>query len=309
MTPEPAVGVVIVNYNGRRFLRDCVDGLLQGTARNFEIVVVDNASTDGSAPDLVNEFPTVTVLRQNRNLGVAAGNNIGIEYCRRRRHPYVLLLNYDTLPDPTLLEMLLATADPHTLVSGFTLFWHEPARSNSHAGEFDWTLGRLRERFFGLIIAADEQPQEVEIADTCCLLVPTAVFDAIGLMDDAYFMYYDDTDFVVRARRAGFRCVVDPAARLRHYERGAAGAINSSPISAYYATRNRPYFMAKHAQSRLRHVGFLVYFLLTRTVTALRWLAAGKFRIALWMWKGFADYRAGRMGPGRIATLQARAST
>jgi GT2 family glycosyltransferase len=304
MGTEPSVGVVIVNYNGSRFLRDCIALLLRGTAAAREIVVVDNASLDGSVEDLQREVPAVAVLRQQRNLGVAAGNNVGIEYCRKRHHDYVLLLNYDTLPELTLLENLLAAADPRTLVSGFTLFWDDPARSNSHAGGFDWTLGRLRERFFGAAVTADQRPQEVDVADTCCLLVPRAVFDSIGVMDDAYFMYYDDTDFVVRARRAGYRCVISPAARLRHYERGAAGSLSSSPVSVYFSTRNRPYFMAKHAPSRLRYLGFLVYFLITRTATAVRWLSAGKLPMAVWMWRGFSDYRTGRMGPGRIGQLR-----
>jgi GT2 family glycosyltransferase len=304
MPTEPAVGVVIVNFNGRRFLRGCIDRILAGTVR-AGVVVIDNASTDGSAEEIARAFPDVRVLEQPQNLGVAAGNNVGIEYCRRRGDDYVLLLNYDTLPEPTLLERLLAPADARTIVSGLTLFWDDPRRSNSHAGGFDWTLGRLRETFFGKAIDADGPPQEVEIADTCCLLVPRAVFDAVGVMDDAYFMYYDDTDFVVRARRAGFRCVLAPAARLRHYERGAAGAVNSSPVSVYYSTRNRPYFMAKHARSRLQYLGFRLYFLSTRMANAGRWLLSGRFRMMRWMWRGLADYRAGRMGPGPIAQLRA----
>ena len=304
MRTEPRVGVVIVNYNGRRFLRDCVERLVAGTVPP-EIVLVDNASTDGSAEEVAREFPSLTLLRQDRNAGVAAGNNVGIQHCRARGYEYILLLNYDTLPDPALLERLLDTADPRTVVSGFTVFWDDPTRSNSHAGGFDWRLGRLRERFFGKAIPGEQRPQEVEIADTCCLLVPRAVFDVIGVMDDAYFMYYDDTDFVVRARRAGFRCVLNPAARLRHFERGAAGSVDTSPVSVYYSTRNRPYFMAKHATSRLQHLGFSAYFLATRVATAAAWATSGKFRMAVWMYRALADYRAGRMGPGPITQLRA----
>jgi GT2 family glycosyltransferase len=304
MPTDSRVGVVIVNYNGRRFLRDCVRLLLAGTVHP-DIVLVDNASSDGSAEEVARDFAGVTLLPQDRNIGIAAGNNVGIEHCRRRGHDYVLLLNYDTLPEPTLLEQLLAAADSRTIVSGLTLFWDDPLRSNSHAGGFDWTLGRLRETFFGKIIGAEQPAQDVEIADTCCLLVPRGVFDAIGVMDDAYFMYYDDTDFVVRARRGGFRCVVAPAARLRHYERGAAGSVHTSPISLYYSTRNRPYFMDKHATSRLQHLGFRTYFLATRLATAAQWLTSGNVDMARWMWRALEDYRAGRMGPGPIGELRA----
>ena len=130
-----------------------------------------------------------------------------------------------------------------------------------------------------------------------CLLVPREVFGAIGVMDAAYFMYYDDTDFIVRARRAGFRCVLNPAARLRHYERGATGPVSLSPISVYYSSRNRPYFMGKHAPSWPRYAVFLLYFSVTRAANLLKWIATGDFQRPAWMLRGLVDFARGRMGP------------
>lgn len=292
-----SVGIVLVNYNGHRFLNGCLRALYAGTVTDFELILVDNASTDGSAEEACREFPSVTLLRQRSNLGVAGGNNVGIAYCRERAHRFVLLMNYDTLPDARMLEELLAVAVPGVLVSGYTLVWDDSGRSNSHAGALDWTLGRLREPFFGGVMEALRATREIDNADTCCLLVPREVFDAIGVMDAAYFMYYDDTDFIVRARRAGFRCVLNPAARLRHYERGASGPVSLSPISVYYSNRNRPYFMGKHAPSWPRYAVFVLYFSVTRAANLLKWIATGDFQRPAWMLRGLADFARGRMGP------------
>jgi GT2 family glycosyltransferase len=301
------VGIVLVNFNGRRFLNDCVRALSASHERHVDIVVVDNQSTDDSLALLRAEFPTVTVLPQDRNLGVAAANNVGIRYFLDRTHDFVLLLNYDTMPADNLIDELLRVADARTLVSGSTYFWNDSTRSNSHAGGFDWALGRLRERFFGHSDASlGTDVVEIEIADTCCLLIPREAFTAAGLMDEAYFLYYDDTDFVVRARAAGYRCLFNPAAKLLHYERGSSGPIEESPVSVYYTTRNRPYFMRTHSPTRLHYLAFLVYFAGTRLATIAKWALGGQWTLVYWMWRGLCDYMMGRMGPGRLLSTPAR---
>jgi GT2 family glycosyltransferase len=297
MESDALVGVVLVNYNGRRFLNNCIRALLAGSYRNIEPVVVDNHSTDDSIPALRDEFPSVVVLQQSENLGVAAGNNVGIRFCLERGHDFVLLLNFDTLPDTDLVAELVRVASSGTIVSGSTYFWDECTRSNSHAGSFNWFLGRLREKFFGRVDSeVGQEIRQVEIADTCCLLVPRSAFANVGLMDEAYFLYYDDTDFVVRARAAGYTCLFNPAAKLRHYERGASGPVHLSPISVYYTTRNRPYFMKHHAPSRVHYLLFLCYFSLTRLISVLRWIVLGRWPLVYWTMRGLDDFVRGRMG-------------
>lgn len=300
MPARSSVGIVLVNFNGQRFLNDCIRALKGPHDHDVEIVVVDNRSTDDSLMLLSSEFPDITILPQDRNLGVAAGNNVGIRHCVNRGHDFVLLLNYDTLPGANLISELVRVADEATLVSGSTYFWDDATVSNSHAGGFDWALGRLQERFFGRSDASlGAAVVEIEIADTCCLLVPRNVFARAGLMDEAYFLYYDDTDFVVRARAAGFRCILNPAAKLRHYERGASGPVNASPVSVYYTTRNRPYFMRAHSPTMFHYAVFLLYFAVTRLVNVVKWAASGRWALIYWTWRGVGDYITGQMGPGR----------
>lgn len=297
MSDSATIGIVLVNYNGRRFLNDCIRGLSAGLRPGDEIVVVDNASADGSIEMLRDEFPSTTVLDQSVNLGVAAGNNLGIRHVLASGHDYVLLLNYDTRPGADLVTTLRSAASPSTLVSANTTVWGDRTRSNSHAGSFDWWLGRLRELFLGAHVSQwPEGVQEVDIADTCCLLVPRAVFDAVGLMDEAYFLYYDDTDFVVRAREAGFQCLFHPAATVEHFERGASGPGDVSPLSVYYTSRNRLYFMRKHERSRAKHGVFIAYFALSRLAYACWWIVTGRSMLVRSTRRGVADYLHGRMG-------------
>jgi GT2 family glycosyltransferase len=304
MASEPSVGVVLVSHNGLRFLDPCIDAVKATGYPRLEIVVVDNASTDGSVERLRTRHPDVTLLPQPVNCGFAEGSNIGIRHALQRDHAYVLLLNNDTSVDVRLVDALVSLADPHTLVAPKSYDW-DGRLINSHAGDMDWLRGRLRERFFGR--RDDEispQAQEVGLADGSCLLVPAGAFHSVGLLDEAYFLYYEDWDFVLRARREGYRVLFQPAASLRHYERGTSGPSDVSPVTAYYTTRNRLRFMRKHAPSRRTYAVFLAYFGATRTLTILDYVRRGKWHLARWTLRGVADFVRGRTGPAPFHAVQ-----
>lgn len=300
------MGVVLVNYNGKRFLEGCLEALAASSYQPRAIVIVDNNSTDGSLGD-ARAFERVVVLPQVTNLGIAAANNVGARWCLQNDCDFVLFLNVDTVVEPACIEELVAASAPGVLVSGLTVEWDRPGVSNSHAGGFDWFTGRLRERICGRdVVALGRDPLDFEFVDTCCLLVPAAAFDRVGPMDEAIFMYYDDSDFVARAREAGLSVVVAPAARLRHYERGSSGAPTTSPLFAYYSTRNRFYFVKKHHQSRLAWWFFASYYLLTRTTTSASALLSGRTEVARWTLRGVADGVRGRMGAMNVRVVQGR---
>jgi GT2 family glycosyltransferase len=304
MVAEPPVGVVLVNHNGLRFLDDCIEAL-QGTGYpRLEIVVVDNASTDGSLQRLRARHPDVTLLPQPINRGFAEGTNVGIRHVLQKGHEYVLLLNNDTKADAGLIAALVSVADRRTLVAPKSYAW-DGGLINTHAGDLEWLRGRLRERFFGRHDSdASLRLQEVGLADGACLLVPADAFRAVGLLDEAYFLYYEDWDFVVRARRMGYRVLFQPAATLRHYERGTSGPADVSPVTAYYTTRNRLRFMWKHASSASTYAAFLAYFTATRALTILDYLRRGKWHLARWTVRGVADFLRGRTGPAAFHLVQ-----
>jgi GT2 family glycosyltransferase len=301
MASDPSVGVVLVNHNGLRFLPECVRYLKADNYPRLEIIVVDNASTDDSIARVLADHPDVTVLQQHANLGFAEGTNAGVRHVLDRGHDYVLLLNNDTRVDSGFVAALVSVADRRTLVAPKSYDWASGRIVNSHVGEFDWVKGRLRERFFGQTDSSETRRlQEVGLADGACLLVPAEAFRELGLLDPSFFLYYEDWDFVVRAKSAGYRVLFQPTATLRHHERGTTGPTAISATSAYYTTRNRLFFMKKHSRSSWSYVAFLAYFSATRSLTLLQYLVRGRWHLAQWTVRGVADFLCGRTGPGAV---------
>lgn len=293
--PQPWVGIVTVNYNGAAFVGDFVRSLQHLTYPYRRLIVVDNASRDDSAAEFRRLCPDAILLYNSENLGITGGNNRGIAYCLEQGFPYTLFLNNDTVVQPDLLEQLLACADDRTLVAPRAYLYDRPHLLDDTVGDFDWRRGVWRRWLYGKPPpAAYDSVREVGMASLCCLLVPTALFHRIGGMDDRFFMYYDDFDFVARAQRQGYRLLLNPRAVIYHRKGGSSGGA-ASPFLVYYATRNRLYLMRKH-RGRLGFALFLAYFLTTRGLQAARYTLQGQLPALRAMGRGLLDYYRGRMG-------------
>jgi GT2 family glycosyltransferase len=291
------VGIVLVNYNGMRFMPDCLASLQQMRQAQARIVVVDNASTDGSAAWVAQHYPSVTLIQLPTNQGVTGGNNAGIEWCLANGCDYILLLNNDTVVEPDFLHHLLLHADARTLIVPRVYFYDNRHLLNSHIGHFDFRRGVNVQYLYGKPESpSSRQMQLVTMASTCAMLIPKAIIDEIGIMDDAYFLYYDDTDFIARAVSHGAVIKYIPDAVVYHRESSSSGGWAVSPLSMYYNTRNRLYFMFKHQQQKLTLTFFLLYFFVGRIITLARYILRGETRIAAALCKGIADFFKGNMG-------------
>jgi len=133
-------------------------------------------------------------------------------------------------------------------------------------------------------------------ASFCCALVPLAAFRDAGKLDERFFMYYEETDFIRRAQAHGYRVRYESGGVIYHRESGSSGGGWMTPFKQYYATRNRLYLVRKHARSPLRYAWFTVYFWVTRIPTALWMLVGGEWRLLRAMALGVRDYYLGRMG-------------
>jgi len=256
---------------------------------------VDNASDDGSPEEIRWLFPQVVLMRNGENLGITGGHNVGIRYCLEQGFDYVLFLNNDTVVNQEFLDRLVESADERTMVAPKTYLHGQPGLLDDTVGDFDWWRGVWRGWLYGKPEPAGfERPRKVNMASLCCLLVPTAVFRNVGLMDERFFMYYDDFDFVARARAAGYRLRLNPAAVIHHRKAASSGGVES-PFKVYYASRNRLYLMRKHS-SRLRFGLFLAYFLATRVSYLVSYLAKGQGRQLRAMLMGIGDFFRGRLG-------------
>lgn len=296
----PRVAILTVTTNAAGHLGPYFDALQRVTYPNWFLTVVDNASTDGS-PGIVRErCATATVIENDANLGFTGACNRALSTLRDDESvDFVLFLNDDTEVDPGFLEPLVAFADERTLVAPKTYLAGRPGQLDDAAGEFDWWRGTWKRRVLGRSeTPEDNRAREIDNANLSCLLVPRAAFREIGLLDDAFFVYYDDTDFCRRALDAGYRIAYEPKS-IVHHRKGATLGGQVSAFGCYYLARNRPYLMRKHL-SLPRFAVFWMYYLGTRSVRAGLWSIRGRRDLAAATCAGLRDFLLNRMGPRRI---------
>jgi len=283
------VTAVVLSWNGREDTIACVRSL---EGEGAEVIVVDNASQDGSADALTG----VDVIRNDRNLGYAGGMNVGIRAALERGADAVLLLNNDVVVEPRAVAALAAAADGAGAVCPLITFAGD-AETVWYAGAaFDPKRGyQGRHRGFGEAASRFGATQETERACGAAMLVPRAALERVGELEETLFAYQEDTDWSLRARRLGLPLLVVPAARVRHRVSATTGG-EGSPTALYYSVRNTLTVCERHAPLgtlgtwRRRLVVLLAF-----TAQALR----GRNRLAKLrsLRDGWRDFRRGRLGP------------
>jgi len=245
MSSTPLISVIIPNWNGKQFLAECIDSLKEQTFHDFEIILVDNGSTDGSAEFAVEGYGEfVRIIRNKKNLGFTGGNNVGIQAARGE---YIVLLNNDTWAAPTWLEELVKTTYLDRPIGmwaskvysyykrnqieavGELIYWDGLSRSR---GQYEQEQGQY------------EEMGEIFFPPGCGGMYRKVVFEEIGLFDEDFFAYGDDAEIGIRARLAGWKCVYVPKAVLYHKNSGSTGQY--SPFKAFYVERNRFWITIKY---------------------------------------------------------------
>jgi len=215
------VAVIVLNWNGKDLTLDCLHSLAAVATPNVDLIVVDNASVDGSVEAIRKAFPgRVTVVENDDNLGFARGNNVGIRYALDRGAEFVLLLNNDTVVDPGLVDHMLRPfdTDPRVGIAGPKIYYYTPHDQIWFAGG-EVFLARGTTRHIGIREPDHgqfDEPRDVDYVTGCALMARREVFEKVGMLDPSYVAYYEDTDFCMRARRAGYRVVYLPEGRVWH---------------------------------------------------------------------------------------------
>lgn len=236
----PAVTVVILSYNGTADTLACLDSLRQDPDRSFDLLVVDNASTDGAPAAIRVQYPDVPLIELPENLGWAGGNNVGIEYALKHGAEQICLLNNDTIIPPGAI-MTLATA-----ASRYTPCLMHPAIDYADAAEGPQLDPTRSVPPNGCTpIGQDAVLFELDFAYGACLMVPADVFRRIGTFDERFFLQLEETDFWLRARRTGVRSLCTMEARIVHAESRSFGG-RTTPMKAYYMVRNTLLLTEKH---------------------------------------------------------------
>lgn len=258
----PLVYVLTLNWNRCQDTLACLESLTRMSYPNFCILVVDNGSTDGSVEAIATHFPKVEIIANERNLGFAAGCNIGLRHTLAQGAGYIFIVNNDTTVDPRALDELVAEADPPDVgMLAPKIYYHDNPNYiwSVGGGQNPLTLEMTGGHGRGPDVGQWEEVVEREYLVGCALLIKRDLLERVGLFDERFFMYYEDMDLCLRARRAGYRLLMVPRAKIWHKVATSSGG-SDSPLERYHVAKSSVLFFRKH-------------------VRGWRWLIVGSYRL------------------------------
>ena len=296
--------ISLLNFNGLKNTLACLASLKNIKIDNFKltIVAVDNPSEEefDLKSGSLGHIPLV-VIKNSRNLGFSGGNNVAIKYALENGADYILILNNDTYVDHDFLTELLKTAEQDNsagilvpkiyFAPGFE--FHKEKYKKEELGKVFWYAGGEMDwaNVIGHHRGVDEvdkgqydKTKETEIATGCCMLIRKEIFENVGLFDDKYFLYYEDSDLSMRAKNKGFKIVYVPNSIIWHKNAGSAGG-SGSKLQDYYITRNRLIF-------GMRYAGFRAKVALLKE--SIKIFMIGRY----WQRRGILDFYLGKLGKG-----------
>lgn len=228
---KPLVSVIIVNWNGRDFIEDCIRSLLNVSYPNFEVLFIDNASTDGSADLVEKKYPVVKVIRNKKNLGYAEGHDIGL---RKAKGKAILLLNTDTIVEKNLLDSLIGVLFSDNSIGAVQpkIVMYPQKDLIDSIGMFFLMNGSLYH--YGREKNEDLQKynRQIEIfsAKGVCIMLKREVLDTVGFFDKDYFAYFEETDLCMRIWLAGYKVMYVPNSTVFHIGGASSKRLNWSFI-------------------------------------------------------------------------------
>lgn len=234
--------IIIVNYNGLKDTLECLESLTHIEYHDYKIIVVDNGSTDNSLETLRNlENDSLIVLNAGRNTGFSGGNNVGIKYAMEHNASHVLLLNNDTIVETDFLLPLVETTkrrNNQAVVTPKILYEFDKKTIWYAGGTFDKLTSRTSS--FGIHEKDSERfdkEKDVSFISGCCMLLPVSVINSVGLMEEDYFLYCEDTDYCCRIQKHGIKLVYQPTSRIYHKVSASTSKLNET--MSYYIVRNK----------------------------------------------------------------------
>jgi GT2 family glycosyltransferase len=251
------ISIIIINYNGRAFLKTCLGSIIEQSfpKENYEIILVDNKSSDNSVKFVENNFPSVKIIKSDINLGFAAGNNLG---AKQSKSNYLVFLNTDTEVDKNWLKFLVSAVEKHSDIVAvnsklFLVKEELKTRLIQNAGTVVFKNGYARDR--GAVVKDKiqqyeedssyfDQPKEINAFCGASVLIRSKVFKEVGGFDESFFMYYEDVDLSLRLQRYGWKIIYEPKSIVYHIHAGTSK--EWSPFFIYYTERNRLAILIKH---------------------------------------------------------------
>ncbi len=295
----PEISIVILNWNKADDTIRCLDSLHPVQTADVEFIVVDNGSGDRSPERIRGAYPDITLIENGANLGYAEGNNTGIRHALAGGARFVFVLNNDTVVATDTLACLLEAARqfPQAAFLGPKILHMEmPSRVQSAGITLDYFWRSQHKDAGQPDHPAGLTPYPAECLSGAALFIRADALKKIGLIDPDFYMYREDIDWCLRARRHGYQVLVVPGARIWHHSHAAREG--QLPRVTYYWTRNSLLLMDRHRGGLLRKYGLLFRFIITSISWTIRprWADKRKERAALM--QGIYDYFHHRFGQG-----------
>ncbi len=262
------VYIILLNYNSADDTIECIESINKNeTEVEYEIVVVDNSSQDNSIKKL-EKLNNIKLIKSNENNGFASGNNIGIKYAIENGAQYILLLNNDTTIEKNAISILVEQLKNHNelgIIGSRIMYYDNRELINYCGGDINWLKAtsihnNYKEKFNNNI----EKFFYTNFITGCCMLIKKEVFEKVGYLPEEYFMYYEDVDFCIKVKEAGYKLGIDTNSVIYHKVSASSGGEDNA-FSIKWGTRNRIIFINKY-KKYTKGILTLVFFYLTRLI-------------------------------------------
>ncbi len=295
---DPLLFIIVLSNKRKDDTFACISSLLKSDYSNLKIILLDYELPGNTAQIIHQRHPQVQIIPLTENLGYAGNNNIGIRAAMEQGAEWLLILNDDTILDPSCLSSLVQVGESDSeigIVGPMVYHFEEPDVIQSAGGSFD-------RYWYGFHLGMNEtdqgqfpEPREVEWISGCAILVRRELIENVGALDADYFLYWEELEWCIRAAQAGWRIFHVPHAKLWH--KGVNRNYQPRPYVTYYMTRNYLRTLAKH-KAPFWIQGIAIINILRTLVSwsvKPRWSGKQDHRNA--MWKGILDYVQHRSGP------------
>ena len=289
---EITISIITINYNGLKDTCELIDSLPLED-QSIEVIVVDNASKENEAAIIANRYPQVKVIRSEKNLGFAGGNNLGIKAAQGK---YLFFINNDVILKPQTSDIShlisrLETDDKIGMVCPKIRFaWDD--NPIQFAGYTPLSRYTMRNRSIGFGETDKGQydtAHPTPYAHGAAMLVKREALEQVGLMPECYFLYYEELDWSMMFTRAGYAIWYEPACTIYHKESQATG--QNSPLKTYYLTRNRLLFVKRNIQGSRRYITYLYLLLIVAPRDICRYVLHRQFNLASATIKGICNFQ------------------
>jgi GT2 family glycosyltransferase len=251
MNKLPKIYIIILNFNSYEDTIECVKSIENISYDNYEIVIVDNNSSDNSVKVLSERFPNHNLILSKENLGYAKGNNIGIKYALEQGAEYICILNNDVIVERNFLELLIKQFGDNNSIGMVG-----PCICEYSNKDVVQAMGAYIDLYRGLAMGQNQGQDynkiekryiEVDYLGGACFMVKAEVFRSIGLIPENYFLFYEETEFCLRARKFGYKLMCVHESKV--YHKRSATISKYSGLSYYFLNRNRIIFMRRNANA------------------------------------------------------------